>query len=69
MQNETVIDTKFHYEIMPAEETAQYLRKSARWIYMHWMVLGGRKLVGSFLSPRKERIYEHIFCQRQGVEV
>ena len=57
------------YDILTPEETAQYLRKSLSWVYKNWQMLGARKLGGSLFFPRKEDLYEHLFCKKQGVEV
>ena len=63
------IDTEFKHDILTPEEVAQYLRKSTSWVYKNWQELGGRKLGGSLLFPRKEDLYERLFHQGQGVEV
>lgn len=55
--------------MMTPEETAQYLRKSLSWVYKNSAVLGARKLGGSLFFPSKENLYEHIFHQKQGVEI
>ena len=69
LMQEHPIDTAGKHEIMTPEEVARYLRKSTSWVYKNWKGLGGRKLGGSLFFPNKENLYEHIFCQRQGVEV
>ena len=56
-------------EILTPEEVAQYLRKSTSWVYKNWQALGGRKLGGSLFFPRKEDLYERLFCKRQGQRV
>jgi hypothetical protein len=63
------IDLNSKHEIMTPEEVAQYLRKSLSWVYKHWQVLGGRKLGGFLFFSGKENLYEHIFGQREGVEI
>jgi hypothetical protein len=63
------IDNKLTPDILTPEETAQYLRKSLSWVYKNWKILGGRKLGGSLVFPRKEELYERVFRQRQRVEV
>jgi hypothetical protein len=67
--SESQIDKNFSPEIMTPEEVALFLRKSTSWVYKHWKELGGRKLGGSLLFPRKEELYERIFGKRKGVEV
>src|SRR3989442_3664229 len=63
------LDDSHGSEIMTPEEVARYLRKSCSWVYKHWQVLGGVKLGGSLLFPRKEDLYERLFSQEQGVEI
>lgn len=65
----TVIDRNSNKDIMPPEEVAQYLRKSLSWVYKNWKIVGGRKLGGTLFFPGKEKLHEHIFCQKEGVEV
>jgi hypothetical protein len=60
------IDKNSTSGIMTPEEVALFLRKSTSWVYKHWQELGGRKLGGSLLFPRKENLYEHLFNKRQG---
>src|SRR5512135_2795849 len=55
--------------ILTPEEVAQFLRKSVSWVYKNSRLLGGRKLGGSLFFPRKEDLYERLFCQRQGMEI
>jgi hypothetical protein len=62
------IDKNSTSGIMTPEEVALFLRKSTSWVYKHWQELGGRKLGGSLLFPRKENLYEHLFSKRQRVE-
>ena len=61
------IDTHIEYSILTPEEVALYLNKSVSWVYKHWEILGGRKLGGSLFFPRKEELYERIFCKGQGL--
>ena len=42
------------------------MRKSTSWVYKNWQALGGRKLGGSLFFPKKEDLYERLFCKRQG---
>ncbi len=63
------IDNDSKYEIITVEETAQYFQKSTSWVYNHWKLLGGRKLGGSLFFPKKEDLYEYLFCKNKGVEV
>jgi len=63
------IDNKLNNDILTPEEVAQYLRKSKSWVYKNWKLLGGRKLRGSLIFPRKEDLYERLFGKRQGLEV
>jgi predicted DNA-binding transcriptional regulator AlpA len=65
----TEVDIKKEYEILTPEEVARFLKKSTSWIYKNWQELGGRKLGGSLFFPRKEELYEHIFHQRERMEV
>jgi len=65
MTNNPNIDSQNGYEIMTPEEVARLLKKSASWVYKNWQVLGGRKLGGSLFFPRKEELYERIFCEAQ----
>jgi hypothetical protein len=51
---------------MTPEETALFLLKSISWVYKNWQELDGRKLGGSLFFPRKEDLYERLFCKRQG---
>ena len=64
---ENTIDTEIEHDILTPEETARYLRKSTSWVYKNWKILGGRKLGGSLFFPKKEDLYEYLFCKRQGV--
>ncbi len=59
------IDTEVKHDILTPEEVAQYLRISTSWVYKNWQALGGRKLGGSLFFPRKEDLYERLFCKRQ----
>ena len=63
------IDNPGGHDILTPEEVALYLRKSPSWVYKHWQALGGRKLGGSLLFPRKEDLYERLFGKGKGVEV
>ena len=63
------IDTNSNQDILTLEEVALYLRKSTSWVYKNWQALGGRKLGGSLFFPRKEDLYERLFCKGKGVEV
>ena len=63
------IDKNSTSGIMTPEEVALFLRKSTSWVYKHWQELGGKKLGGSLLFPKKENLYEHLFSKRQGQEV
>jgi predicted DNA-binding transcriptional regulator AlpA len=67
--NKNPIDNNSNQDILTLEEVAQYLRKSTSWVYKHWQELGGRKLGGSLFFPRKEDLYECLFCKRKGVQV
>ena len=67
--SDLAIDKNSNPDILTVEEAALYLRKSASWVYKNWKVLGGRKLGGSLLFPRKEDLYERIFNKGEGVEV
>lgn len=69
MEKSYDVDNDFQCEIMTPEEVAQYLHKSLSWVYKNWQTLGGRKLRGSIIFPRKEDLYEHLFGKRQRVEV
>ena len=69
MREQTSIDNDVPRGIMAAEEVAQFLRKSVSWVYKNSGLLGGRKLGGSLFFPTKEDLYEHLFCQGQGMEV
>jgi hypothetical protein len=60
------IDNNLNHDILTPEEVALFLRKSTSWVYKHWQELGGRKLGGSLFFPRKEDLYECLFCKRQG---
>ena len=60
------IDNNLNHDILTPEEVALYLRKSTSWVYKNWQALGGRKLGGSLFFPRKEDLYERLFCKRQG---
>ena len=59
---ESIIDNKSLSGIMTPEEVARFLKKSTSWVYKNWQRLGGVKLGGSLFFPRKEDLYEHIFC-------
>ena len=61
------IDTYVEDSILTPEEVARYLNKSVSWVYKHWKILGGRKLGGSLFFPRKDELYERIFCKGQGL--
>ena len=63
------IDNNLNHDILTPEEVALYLRKSTSWVYKNWQALGGRKLGGSLFFPRKEDLYERLFCKGKGVEV
>jgi len=65
----THIDNNQASDILTPEEVARFFRKSTSWVYKNWKELGGRKLGGSLLFPRKEDLYERLFCKRIGVEV
>jgi len=67
--NNKYIDKNYNYEMMTLEEVAQYFRKSQSWVYKNWKILGGEKLGGSLVFPAKEDLYEHVFCEKEGVEV
>jgi hypothetical protein len=67
--SESGTNTTEKYVIITPEEVAQYLRKSSSWVYKNQKVLGGRKLGGSLFFPRKEELYERIFCERERMEV
>ena len=69
LMSESGTNTTEKYVILTPEEVAQYLRKSSSWVYKNWEVLGGRKLGGSVFFPRKEELYERIFCKGEGMEV
>jgi len=64
-----MIDSTTEHDILTPGDVARYLRKSASWVYKNWQVLGGRKLGGSLFFPKKEELYEHIFTDREAVEV
>ena len=66
---ESNIDNKSLSGIMTPEEVARFLKKSTSWVYKNWQKLGGVKLGGSLFFPRKEDLYEHIFCQGEGLAV
>jgi predicted DNA-binding transcriptional regulator AlpA len=55
------VDTNSDRDILTPEEVALFLRKSLSWVYKHWQELGGRKLAGSLLFPKKEDLYELLF--------
>ena len=65
--NKSIIDNKSLRGIMTPEEVARFLKKSTSWVYKNWQRLGGVKLGGSLFFPRKEDLYERIFCQGEGV--
>ena len=65
----THVDKNQASDILTPEEVAQFFRKSTSWVYKNWEELGGRKLGGSLLFPRKEDLYERLFCKRKGVEI
>jgi len=67
--DETHIDKNQASDILIPEEVAQFFRKSTSWVYKNWEELGGRKLGGSLLFPRKEDLYERLFRKRKGVEI
>jgi hypothetical protein len=67
MGNEISVEKKSVSGIMTPDEVAEFLRKSASWVYLHWQELGGVKLGGSIFFPRKEDLYELLFGKRQGV--
>ena len=67
--NHSAVDKGTEFEIMTPEEIARYLRKSISWVYKNWQLLGGRKLRGSLLFPKKEDLYERLFYKGEGVEV
>lgn len=67
--SDLVVDGNEKLDILTVEEVAQYFRKSPSWVYKNWKVLGGRKLGGSLLFPRKEDLYERLFDKGEGVEV
>lgn len=54
---------------MIPEEVAQYLRVSMSWVYQNWQVLGGVKIGGKIFFPNQRDLYEHIFYQRERMEV
>lgn len=56
-------------KILKPEDVAQYLRKSLSWVYKNWEKLGGVKIGGSIFFQSKEALHEHLFRQKQGVEV
>ncbi len=66
---ETHVDNNQASDILTPEEVARFFRKSTSWVYKNWKELGGRKLGGSLLFPRKEDLYERLFFKRKGVEV
>jgi len=51
------------YEIIQAQEAADFLKMSLSWVYDHYQELGGRKIGGTVLFPSKGAIYEHLFGQ------
>jgi len=55
--------------IMTVEEVAQFMGKSASWVYKNSHALGGRKLGGSLFFPSKEDLYDNLFSGKEGVEV
>ncbi len=56
--------------ILSPDEVAQFLGKSASWVYKHWQELGGAKLGGSLFFPEKEKLYERLFGKtKQTVDV
>ena len=67
--SDLVVDRNDKLDILTVEDVAQYFRKSVSWVYKNWKVLGGRKLGGSLLFPRKENLYERLFNKGEGVEV
>ena len=67
MLDNKAIDNGPEADILTPEEVAQFFRKSPSWVYKNWKELGGRKLGGSLLFPKKEDLYERLFHQREGV--
>jgi predicted DNA-binding transcriptional regulator AlpA len=56
-------------EILTAKEVATFLKKSPSWVYDNWEEIGGVKLGGSYLFPKKEKLYERLFSKRERVEI
>ena len=69
MLDNKAIDNGPEADILTPEEVAQFFRKSPSWVYKNWKELGGRKLGGSLLFPKKEDLYERLFHQREGVTI
>ncbi|MCK4826521.1 helix-turn-helix domain-containing protein, partial [bacterium] len=58
---QTNVDNNFQNDILTSEEVAQYLRKSLSWVYKNWNILGGRKLGGSLIFPKKEDLLTYLY--------
>jgi predicted DNA-binding transcriptional regulator AlpA len=58
------LDQTLTYEIIQAQEAADFLKMSLSWIYDHYQELGGRKIGGTVLFPSRGEIYERLFGQQ-----
>jgi hypothetical protein len=47
------------------KEVALYFGKSLSWVYKNQNELGVRKLRGSLFFPKKEELYERLFCKKE----
>jgi hypothetical protein len=52
-----------------AKEVAKYLGTSLSWVYKYQDELGVKKLGGSLFFPKKEELYERLFCKEKGMEI
>lgn len=68
MENSIHRNTQTHIALSP-KEVATYLGKSLSWVYKNQNLLGVRKLGGSLFFPKKEELYERLFCKEKRMEI
>ena len=63
---EILFDKKIRDTIVTTpKEVALYFGKSLSWVYKNQNELGVRKLRGSLFFPKKEELYERLFCEKK----
>ncbi len=54
-------------DVMYVKDVAEFFNMSPSWVYRHYKKLGGVKIGGTVLFPKKEEIYERLFQQEEEV--